>query len=96
MTAQLNWLPEALEDVGRLYEFLRDKDKQAADECILTVLDRTKLLKGSPRLGRPMPDETGRRELFIAFGAGAYVIRYRLEDTETVTIIRVWHSRESR
>ncbi len=94
--ARLMWLPEALEDVDRLYEFLRDKDRQAADECVLTILDRTKLLKESPRLGRPMSDETGRRELFIAFGAGAYVIRYRLENDETATIIRVWHSRESR
>lgn len=43
-----------------------------------------------------MPDETGRRELFIAFGAGAYVIRYIQQDDSTVVVIRIWHSREDR
>jgi plasmid stabilization system protein ParE len=52
--------------------------------------------QGSPRLGRPMPDETGRRELFIAFGAGAYVLRYVLEGDDKIVVIRVRHSRESR
>jgi len=42
-----------------------------------------------------MPDETGRRELFMAFGAGAYVLRYMPEKTGVV-VIRVWHSREER
>jgi plasmid stabilization system protein ParE len=42
-----------------------------------------------------MDDDTGRRELFIPFGAGAYVLRYRI-DRDTVIVIRVWHSREAR
>ncbi len=44
-----------------------------------------------------MADETGRRDLFVAFGAGAYVLRYLLEDKkQAVIIVRVWHSRENR
>lgn len=42
-----------------------------------------------------MNDDTGRREIFLAFGAGAYVLRYRI-DGDTVVIIRAWHSREKR
>ena len=93
---QIKWLPEALEDVERLYAFLYEKDEEAAGKCVLTVLNGVELLKTSSRLGRPMPDETGRRELFMPFGAGAYVLRYKLEDADTVVIIRTWHSREDR
>jgi plasmid stabilization system protein ParE len=42
-----------------------------------------------------MDDETERREISVPFGAGAYVLRYRLHD-ETIVVIRVWHSREAR
>jgi len=42
-----------------------------------------------------MEDDTGRRELFIPFGASAYVLRYRIHD-DTLVVIRVWHSREER
>ena len=37
-----------------------------------------------------------RREIFAAFGAGAYVIRYRLDEQGRPVVIRVWHSREWR
>ena len=43
-----------------------------------------------------MNDETGRRELVISFGAGAFVLRYMWDKYDTVVIIRVWHSRENR
>lgn len=42
-----------------------------------------------------MDDGTGRRELILPFGAGAYVLRYKI-DGEDVVIIRAWHSREDR
>lgn len=94
--ARLKWLPEALLDLKRLYVFLNSKDSEAASRVAMCILEGANLLKTSPRIGRPMPDETGRRELFTAFGAGAYVLRYRLEDAKTVVVIRVWHSRENR
>ena len=40
-----------------------------------------------------MGDDTDRRELLVLFGAGAYVLRYRVH-RDAVVIIRVWHSRE--
>lgn len=92
----VKWLPEALTDINRLYSFLKDKDADAAANAARCILEGATLLKSSPRIGRPMPDETGRRELFVAFGAGAYVLRYMLEDKNTPVVIRVWHSRENR
>jgi plasmid stabilization system protein ParE len=94
--AKIKWLPEALADIERLYAFLKDKDIEAAARAANSILQGIDILEASPRVGRPMPDETGRRELFVAFGAGAYVLRYILETDDVVIIIRVWHSRENR
>jgi len=43
----------------------------------------------------PLGDALKRRELYLAFGAGAYVLRYILTENNIV-VIRVWHSRERR
>ena len=92
----VKWLPEALADIERLHSFLNSKNPEAAARAATAILGGARLLKTTPRIGRPMPDETNRRELFMAFGAGAYVIRYIPEDVDTVVVIRVWHSREDR
>lgn len=90
------WLPEALADVERLYTFLFDKNPTAAAKAAQAILDGANALVAAPRAGRPMADDTERREWFIAFGAGTYVIRYRLNASDIPVIIRVWHSREDR
>lgn len=92
----IKWLPEAVADIERLYGFLKEKDSEAAARAAGRILEGVSILKESPRIGRPMPDETGRRELFVPFSAGAYVLRYMLENQNSVIIIRVWHSRENR
>lgn len=93
--ATIKWLPEAVADVNRLHGFLFDKSPEAASAAAKTILRASALLVKNPRIGRPMPDETGRRELFTAYGAGAYVLRYKLAKEKPV-IVRVWHSRENR
>ena len=89
------WLPETLTDIERLHAFLQSKSPEAAAKAAAIILRGTIQLRTLPHVGRPMPDETGRRELFIAFGAGAYVIRYIQQDDSTVVVIRIWHSREA-
>ena len=89
------WLPEALDDVERLYGFLIEKDALAAERAMRAVSSSASRLQELPQVGRPMDDETGRRELVVPFGAGAYVLRYRIH-RDAVVIIRVWHSREAR
>lgn len=92
---KLRWLPAAFQDIERLYEFLVEKDPNAAARAMEIILDGAEGLEDMPEIGKPMNDDTGRRELYIPFGTGAYVLRYKL-DGETVVIIRVWHSREHR
>lgn len=89
------WLPEADADVQRLFDFLLELDPKAAEKAMRAIRDASQSLFDHPRAGRPMEDETGRREWFVPFGAGAYVLRYMVLD-EDVVVIRVWHSREKR
>lgn len=93
---QIKWLPEALDDIARLHSFLREKSPEAAARATKAILQGANLLVASPGLGRAMPDDTQRRELFLPFASGAYVLRYRVEEPDTAVIIRVWHSREHR
>lgn len=93
--AELLWLPEAQQDIVRLYELLHEKSPTAAQKMINTLLKGADHLQTFPEMGKPMEDELQRRELFVPFGAGAYVLRYKLSGDQVV-IIRVWHSRESR
>ncbi len=90
---RLVWLRETQSDIQRLHEFLLDKDPRAAERAI--QYNAQQLLE-HPRLGKDMGDDSRRRELIIPFGAGAYVLRYRLQGDDTIVIMRVWHSREAR
>ena len=79
----------------RLYDFLAEKSPDAAARAMELILDGAESLEMMPDMGKPMNDETGRRELYLPFGASAYILRYKL-DGAVVVIIRVWHSREIR
>jgi plasmid stabilization system protein ParE len=84
-------------DLERLARFLWEKgEEEAAARALAKIAAGMELLTFSPRLGKPLGDKTGRRELFITFGAGAYILRYMLKDEDTVVILRVKHSREQR
>lgn len=93
--AKLLWLPEAKQDIARLHEFLLEKSPVAAQKMLDTLLQGADQLIEFPKIGKPMGDELQRRELFVRFGAGSYVLRYRL-DEENIVVIRTWHSREDR
>ncbi len=92
---KLRWLPAAFQDIERLYEFLVEKNPRAAARAMEVILDGADNLENMPELGRPMSDGTDRREYYLPFGAGTYVLRYQL-DGKVIVIIRVWHSRERR
>lgn len=92
---RLRWLPEAWEDIQRLFEFLVDESPLAAERVVGLIDGGANRLLELPEIGRPMDDGSQRREIYLPFGANAYVLRYRL-DGNIVVVIRVWHSREER
>ncbi len=92
---KLLWLPEAKADLRRAYDFLVARDHRAAMRAIRSIREAAVVLRKHPEMGRPLGDSLRRRELFVRFGAGAHVLRYRL-DRDAIVILRVWHSRQQR
>jgi plasmid stabilization system protein ParE len=93
--SKIIWLPEALEDTQRLRLFLADKPKGVIERAGQALQEGAKRLADFPEIGFPMNDGTDRRELFLPFGSGGYILRY-ITDKHAVFIIRAWHSKENR
>ena len=86
--SQVVWLPEALEDTERLRLFLEDKSPKAAARAGQVLQKGAKLLSSHPEAGHPMQDGTNRRDLFMPFGSGGYILRYIVEG-QVAVIVRV-------
>ena len=93
--AVVRWLPEALDDLKRLYAFIEPHSSKAAKRAIDTLIEATDTLAEFPGKGRPWDFEMDFRELSVRFGARGYVVRYRYVDGEVI-IVRVWHALEDR
>lgn len=91
----LIWLPEARDDLQRLYEFIEPHSQDAAARAVNTLVSSVETLRDFPQKGRPWQPDTAFRELSVSFGARGYVLRYR-ERNGQVVIARVWHAREER
>ncbi len=91
-TVSVVWLPDARDDVRNLVDALAETDTAAALRAIRAVQLAARRLRQQPRLGQPLDDDTGRRDVAIAAGPGAYVLRARLHG-DTAVILRVRHSR---
>ena len=91
----LKWLPEARDDLRRLYDFIAPHSPDAASRAVETLLTAAESLLEFPEKGRPWEGERWGRELQVRFGARGYVIRYRLFE-DRIFIMRVWHGPERR
>ncbi len=91
---RLIWTPDALRDIARLHRFLATKDRAAAGRAVAAIRGGVRLLTGHPEVGRPVDDMPPEfREWPVAFGAGGYLVLYRL-DGRSVVILAVRHGRE--
>jgi plasmid stabilization system protein ParE len=93
MPCEIAWLPEAVKDVARLRAFILQKNPSAATRAASRIKDAVQILADNPEAGKPVEDLLPFRDLFIPFGNGNYIIRYR-EETYRVMIVRVRHSKE--
>ncbi|MCF7967683.1 MAG: type II toxin-antitoxin system RelE/ParE family toxin [Methylococcaceae bacterium] len=59
--SEVIWLPEALDDMGRLRLFLEDKNASATVRMAKTILAGAELLRDFPERGKPLNDGTYRR-----------------------------------
>lgn len=89
----LSWHPDALADVGRLYDFLAPNSPSAARRGVNAIRNAANRLLKDPYLGSPYAEF---REWPAKFGRRAYILRYLILETGDILIVRVWHSRELR
>ena len=93
---RLIWTKEAAKDVERLHQFLLHKNPKAARKAAESIRKAAVRLNEMPELGKPMGDDSDRRELMTSFGKTGYVLRYRTDAHANPIILRVWHGLEKR
>ena len=69
--ANVVWLPEALQDVMRSYEFRAERSPEVARRAAGRIADVARQLEHHPESGEPM-DDGAHRQVFLHFGAGAH------------------------
>ena len=88
------YLPGALDDLGRLRDFLAESDLFAANETSRLIVEAVDVLASHPLIGRPAAD--GMRELVVSRGRSGYVALYRYAESEDrVLIAAIRHQREA-
>jgi plasmid stabilization system protein ParE len=94
---RLRYLSAALDDIDRLHAFLKEKNPAAADAAVAKIRNAARsLVESSPERGTPI-GRAGFRQLFVRFGRGSYVVRYRVHSAkDELIIVRIWHGRERR
>lgn len=92
--AQLIYSAQALTDLERLTDFLRENEPAAAEETAELIIEAVQLLGNHPLVGRGV--EQGLRELVISRGRSGYVALYSYEETDdTVIVLAIRHQREA-
>ena len=87
----------AVHDLQRLHDFVAEDKPPAAPRIAKSLREGMARLTANPQLGRRVrqtPDQWAPEEI-RDWVTGDYVARYLLL-TETIVVLRIWHSREKR
>jgi addiction module RelE/StbE family toxin len=83
----------ALDHIERAFEFLRDKNPDAAQDAVTAIQSAVDNLAAHPLVGRRVEGEL--RELIISYGHSGYVALYRFVIArDEVRILAIRHQRE--
>jgi len=83
----------ALDHIERAFQFLRDKNPDAAQNAVAAIRSAVDNLAAHPLVGRRLEGEL--RELIISYGHSGYVALYRFViATDEVRILAMRHQRE--
>lgn len=88
------WLPDALNDLDRQFDFLNEREPKVASRAVRAILNAGASLANFPERGTAIPG-TKQRKLRVFFGRYGYLLYYRIEDDQ-VFILRLHHGRENR
>ncbi len=96
MSYQVRYTKEAKEDLERLFNFLLERNLQAAHSAKDAISKGMEFLKDFPFTCRKADqDNPFIREMLISFGNRGYVVLFEIENKTTVTILAVRHQKES-
>jgi toxin ParE1/3/4 len=88
------WLPVALEDLQKQFEFLNERNPDTASRAVRAILNASATLANFPERGTLIAG-TNQRKLRVFFGKYGYLLYYRLEG-DRLFILRLHHGREER
>jgi plasmid stabilization system protein ParE len=91
---RIRFTSDAEDDLLRLFDFLLEKDLEAAARAQAATEAGIELLSFSPFSCRKAADNPLVRELVIPFGGAGYVALFEIDGPATVTILAVRHQRE--
>jgi addiction module RelE/StbE family toxin len=84
---------QALDHIERAFEFLRDKNPDAAQNAVRAIQSAVDNLAAHPLVGRRLEGEL--RELIISYGHSGYVALYRFViSSDEVRVLAIRHQRE--
>ena len=93
MTTKLVYTDEAISDLKRLRDFIKQNNPSAAQRIASTLINRMTTLQDFPKLGKPVessPVPGSIRDMVF----DQYIVRYSVH-TSTVIILRIWHELEN-
>lgn len=95
MSYTIRYTQEALDDIDRLYDYLIAYDLDLAERAYVAMRQAIASLAIFPFSHRKAAaDDPLTRELLVPFGSAGYVVLYRVESDEVLTIAAVRHQRE--
>jgi plasmid stabilization system protein ParE len=91
---EIVWLESAIDDVVRLRKFIAKENPEAAKRAAQAIKSATLHLKEFPEMGKPVKEPIHYRDLSVRFGAGGYILRYRMY-LDIIYIVHVRHFKEA-
>lgn len=95
MSYTIKLTAKAREDLRRLYAYMLDWDEDAAARALEAITSAMKLLEQFPFSCRKAPGGNPLlRELLVPFGSSGYIVLFRIDGSEAVTVAAIRHQRE--
>ncbi|MGF9564380.1 type II toxin-antitoxin system RelE/ParE family toxin [Neorhizobium sp. JUb45] len=95
MTFRLKYTADFYEDLDRITEFLIEHDPDLAERAIIAIDKALTILEDFPLIARAVSaDEPMLRELVIPFGSSGYVVLFRIDGKDVISVAAIRHQRE--
>ncbi len=95
MTFRLRYTAEFHEDLDRITDFLIDYDPDLAERAIIAIDKALTILEDFPLIARAVSvDQPMLRELVIPFGSSGYVVLFRIDGKDAISVAAIRHQRE--